>query len=105
MTWFQLTSASSCLYLICSIKELFFGSKGYTKELKLSNVQVFSARLACFGQLGLISDPQISSKLQNRINDPKGLENKIYTMMKGRETFDGDHTVPITSLVKFNMFY
>ena len=33
---------------------------------------------------------QISSKLQNRINDPKELENKIYTVMKGRETFYGD---------------
>ena len=39
----------------------------------------------------------MSSKLQNGIDDPKGLENKIYTMMKGRETFYGDHTVPITS--------
>ena len=49
------------------------------------------------GQTSLIIDPQISSKLQNGINDPKGLENKIYTMMKGGETFYGDHTVPITS--------
>ena len=37
----------------------------------------FWARLAGFGQLGLISDPQISSKLQNGINNPKGLENKL----------------------------
>ena len=36
-------------------------------------------------------------KLKTGINDSKGLENKIYTMMKGRETFNGDHTVPITS--------
>ena len=41
---------------------------------------VFWARLPSFGQLGLIGDPQISSKLKHRINDPKGLENKIYTM-------------------------
>ena len=47
--------------------------------------------------LGLNSDPRIFSKLQNEINYPKGLENKIYTMMKDREIFYGDHTVPITS--------
>ena len=34
----------------------------------------FWARLVSFGLLGLISDPQISSKLQNEINGPKGLE-------------------------------
>ena len=48
----------------------------------------------------LVSDPQISSKLQNGINDPKGIDNKIYTMMKDRETFYGDHKVPITSYSK-----
>ena len=67
------------------------------KNCKLSSVQVFWTRLAFFGRLGLISDPQISSKLQNGFNVSKGLENKIYTMMKGRETFYGDHTVPVTS--------
>ena len=83
---------------ICSVKGLSFGSKDYNKELKtVECVQVFWARLACFGQLGLISDPQISSKLQNGISDPKGLANKIYTMMKGRETFYGDLTVPVIS--------
>ena len=46
----------------------------------------FWARLASFGQFGLISDPHIPPKLQNGTNDPKGLENKIYTMIKGRET-------------------
>ena len=39
----------------------------------------------------------MSSKLQNGINDPKGLENKIYTMMKDRDTFYCDHTVPVIS--------
>ena len=39
-------------------------------------------------------------KKKKRINDPEGLENKIYTMTKGRETFYGDHTVPITSYGK-----
>ena len=58
-------------YGICSIKELSFGSKNYNKELKaVECVQVFWATLACFGQSGLISDPQISTKLQNGINDP-----------------------------------
>ena len=63
----------------------------------------FWARLASFGQLGLISNPQISSKSQI-LNDPKGLENNIYTMMKGRETIYDDHPVPITSCseVKFS---
>ena len=46
---------------------------------KRLSIQVFLARLASCGKLGLISNPQISSKLQNGINDPKGLENKIYT--------------------------
>ena len=83
---------------ICSIKGLSFGNKDYDKELKtVECVQVFWTRLASFGQLGLISDPQISSKLQNGINGPKGLENIIYTMMKSKETFYGDHTVPVTS--------
>ena len=48
-----------------------------------SNSPVCWVSLASFGQLGLISDPQVFLKLQNGINDPKGLENKIYNMMKG----------------------
>ena len=73
---------------LCAIKGLSFGSKDYNKELKtVECVHIFWTRLACFGQLGLISDPQISQKLQNGFNDAKGLENKIYTMMKGRKTF------------------
>ena len=77
---------------------LHVNQKSNDDELKtVECVRVFWARLACFGQLGLISDHQISSKLCNGINDPKGLENKIYNMMKGRETFYGDHTVPVIS--------
>ena len=77
------------------------------KNRKLSSAKVFWARLPSrFGQLGLISDPQISSRLQNKINDPKGLENKIYTITKGRETFYSDHTVPIISCSENQyMFY
>ena len=79
-------------------KRVIFWKQGlHQRTENFPSVQVFWARLASFDQLGLISDPQIPSKLQNGINDPKGLENKIYTVMKGRETFYRDHTVPITS--------
>ena len=61
-----------------------------------TRVQVFWARLASFEHLGLISDPLIISKFPNESHDPKGQENKIYTIMKGRETFYRRHTVPIT---------
>ena len=50
-------------------------------------MQIFWARLASFGQLGLISDPLIVSKFNNETHDPKGQENEIYTIAKGRETF------------------
>ena len=80
------------LRLICSVKGYPFEARITPKNCKLSSVQVSWARLASFGQLGLFSDPQISSKFQNGINDPKRLENKICTMMKSRETFYGDHT-------------
>ena len=53
---------------------------------------LFSANLASSVTLKYLQ----SSKMKS-INDPKGLENKIYTRMKGRETFYGDHTFPITS--------
>ena len=60
-------------------------------------MHIFWARLASFGHLGLISDPQVVSKVHNETHDPKGQENKIYTIVKGRETFYRHHTVPITS--------
>ena len=44
------------------------------------------ARLASFCHLGFISDPLIVSKFHNETQDPKGQENKIYTIVKGRET-------------------
>ena len=37
------------------------------------------------------------SKSHNRFHDPKGQENKIYTLLKGREMFYCNHTVPFTS--------
>ena len=60
-------------------------------------MQVFCARLVSFCHLGLTSDPLIISKFSNESHDPKGQENKIYTIVKDRETFYRRHTVPITS--------
>ena len=54
-------------------------------------------RLASFGHLGLISDPLIRSKFHNETHDSKGQENKIYTIVTGKETFYRRHTVLITS--------
>ena len=44
------------------------------------------ARLASFCHIGFISDPLIVSNFHNETHDPKGQENKIYTIVKGRET-------------------
>ena len=60
-------------------------------------MHIFWARLASFCHLGFISDPLIVSKFHNETHDPKGQENKIYTIVKGRETFYRRHTVPFTS--------
>ena len=56
----------------------------------------FWARRASFCQLGLTSDPIIVSKFHSETNDPKGQENKNYTIVKGRETFYRRHTAPVT---------
>ena len=50
----------------------------------------------------VISDPLIVSKFHNEIQDPKGQENKFYTIVKGRETFYRRHTVPATSCSEIN---
>ena len=55
------------------------------------------ARLANFCHLGVNSDPLIVSKFHNETHDPKGQENKIYTIVKGRETFYRRHRVPVTN--------
>ena len=60
-------------------------------------MQIILAGLASFGHLGLISDPLIVFKFHNETHDPKGQENKIYTIVKGRETFYHRHIVPNTS--------
>ena len=73
------------LVTICSevkyvLKRVFFGSKDCTKELKLECAYSW-ARLASFCHLGFISDPLIVSKFHNETYDPKGQENKIYTIV------------------------
>ena len=60
-------------------------------------MHVFWARLASYGHLDLISDLLIISKFPNETHDPKGQETKIYTIVKGRETFYRRHKVPINS--------
>ena len=55
------------------------------------------AKLASFCHLGIICDPLIVSKFHNETHDPKGQENKTYTLVKGRETFYRRHKVPVTS--------
>ena len=59
-------------------------------------MQIILARIASLGHLGLISEPLIVFKFHNETHDPKGQENKIYTIVKGRETFYYRHIVPIT---------
>ena len=77
--------------------------KGYPLEAKTApknwnySVHISWARLASFCHLGFTSDPLIVSKFHNKTHDPKGQENKIYTIVKGRETFYRHHTVPVTS--------
>ena len=67
--------------------------KGYPLEAKTAtknlnySVHISRARLASFCHLGFISDPLIVSKFYNETHDLKGQENKIYTIVKGRETF------------------
>ena len=78
------------------LKRLSFGSKDCTKVLKPECAYVW-VRLASFSHLGFISDPLMVSKFHNETHDPKGQENKIYTIVKGRETFYRRHTVPVTS--------
>ena len=83
----------SCPGRIVQYLKLNMFQKGYPLEAKDASknwnqsLHIFWARLACFGHLGLISDPLIVSKFHNETHDPKGQENKIYTIVKGRETF------------------
>ena len=87
------TSCSEVKYVL---KRVSFGSKDCTKELKLE-CAYFQSQLACFCHLGYINDPLIVSEFHNETHDPKGQENKIYTIVKDRETFVRRHTVPVTN--------
>ena len=108
------TSLSNLVIIIDFLPNFIYGlllsnsrskcsKKGYPLEAKNAPknwnycVQTFWARLASFCHLGLISDPLIVSKFHNESHDPKGQENKIYTIVKGKETFYRRHKVPITS--------
>ena len=64
------------------LKRVSFGSKGCTKELKPECAYIFWATLASFCHLGFISDPLIVLKFHNETHDPKGQENKIYTIVR-----------------------
>ena len=76
---------------------VFFGSKELTKELKLECAYFLDQTSLEFCHLGFITDPLIVSKFHNETHDPKGQENKIHTILKGRKTFYRRHTVPVTS--------
>ena len=84
--------------------------KGYPLKAKTApkslnqSVHISWARLASFCHLGVISDPLIVSKFHNETHDPKGQENKIYTIVKGRETFYRHHKSQSPAVVKSNMF-
>ena len=68
------------------LKRLSCGSKECTEELKLECASFLGqTSIASFDHLGLISDPLIISKFPNETHDSNGQENKIYTMLKGRE--------------------
>ena len=92
----QTVPVTSCSKVKYVLKRSSFGSKECTKELKLE-CPYLRARLASFDRLCLISDPIIVSKFYNETHDSKGQENKIYTRVKGRETFYRRHTVSVTS--------
>ena len=67
--------------------------KGYPLEAKNApknwnqSVHRFSARLVSFVHLGPIINPLMIPKFHNKTNDPKDQDNKIYTIVKGREPF------------------
>ena len=85
------------------LKRVSFGSKDCSKELKLE-CAYFLGQTSYFCHLGFISDPLIIvSKFHNETYNPKGQENKIYTIVKGRETFYHRHTVPVKVIYSLDM--
>ena len=91
------TSCSEVKYVL---KRVSFGSKDCTKELKPECAYFLGQTSKFLPFIGFISDPLIVSKFHNDTHDPKGQENKIYTIVKGRETYYRHHTVLVTSCSK-----
>ena len=89
-----ITRCSEVKYVL---KKVTLWKQRMHERTETSVCKIFWARLASFGHLGLISEPLIVSKFHNETHDPKGQENKIYSIVKGRETFYCRHTVPVTS--------
>ena len=52
-----------------------------TLRTEVQCVQVFWARLARYGQLGLTSDLRVVSKFHTKIHGPKGQESTICTLV------------------------
>ena len=48
---------------------------------------------------GLVSDPVMVSKLHNGNYDPKGQDNQIDTIAKGKESFYHSNTIPTPAVV------
>ena len=101
----HIVPVTSCSEVKYVLKRVSLESKDCTKELKLECTYFLSwDRLASFCHLGFISDPLIVSKFLNEIQDPKGQENKTYTIVKGRETFIATTQSQSPAVVKSNMF-
>ena len=63
------------------------------------SVHIFWSRLASFGHLGVISDPLIVSKFHNETHDPKGQENKIYTIVLLKSLSDTKFYITILAII------
>ena len=87
------TICSEVKYVLTRVS---LGSKDCTKKMKLESAY-FMGQTSKFLPISFISDPLIVSNFHNETHDPKGQENKIYTIMKGRETLYRRHTVPVIS--------
>ena len=62
------------------------------------------ARLASFCHSGFISDPLIVSKFHNETIDPKGQENKIYTIVILNPRFLDFHFLPFQMILFLPIF-
>ena len=67
-------------------KKVILSKHTIHQGMKVYSVQVFWARLSSFSLLCLTGGPLTVSNFNNRIQDSKGLDNKIYTIMKDKET-------------------